>query len=239
MTERTVAKQTRLEDDAISITSTQSDHYGSTEEFEVEAVLAEKTKNGKKLYLLSWAGYPEEKSTWEPEKNISKEILQQWKQKKKRQAQNLEEPFSVAQFEAKLKRLAVAKEERHKRRKAKKKRLGMPVSESESDVQQVVNDSDSSSEADEDNPIDDVPVAKAERKTKSPTKKKPFKVLVTGSAIQKLGESSDEDARLPTRRNSRQESSAKSSVEPVKPPQNQVPEPEVSLALSLSWAFDY
>jgi chromo domain-containing protein 1 len=233
MTERTVAKQTRLEDDAISITSTQSDHYGSTEEFEVEAVLAEKTKNGKKFYLLSWVGYPEEKSTWEPEKNISKEPLQQWKQKKKRQAQNLEEPFNIAQFEAKLKRLAAAKKERHKRRKAKKKRLGMPVSESESDVQQVVNDSDSSSEAVEDNPIEDVPVAKTERKTKSPTKKKPFKVLVTGSAIQELGESSDEDVRPPARRNSRQENSAKSSVEPVNPPQSYVPEPEVSLNLSL------
>jgi chromo domain-containing protein 1 len=234
MTERTVAKQTRLEDDAISITSTQSDHYGSTEEFEVEAVLAEKTKNGKKFYLLSWVGYPEEKSTWEPEKNISKEPLQQWKQKKKRQAQNLEEPFNIAQFEAKLKRLAAAKKERHKRRKAKKKRLGMLVSESESDVQQVVNDSDSSSEAVEDNPIENVPVAKAERKPKSPIKKKPFKVRVTGSAIQELGESSDEDARAPARRNSRQENSAKSFVEPVKPPQSQVPEAEVSLTVSVS-----
>jgi len=233
MTERTVAKQTRLEDDAISITSTQSDHYGSTEEFEVEAVLAEKTKNGKKFYLLSWVGYPEEKSTWEPEKNISKEPLQQWKQKKKRQAQNLEEPFNIAQFEAKLKRLEAAKKERHKQRKAKKKRLGMPVSESESDVRQVVNNSDSSSETVEDNPVEDVPVAKT-GKTKSPTKKKPFKVLVTGSAIQELGESSGEDARPPARRNSRQEDSAKSSVEPVKPPQSQVPEPEVSLTVSFS-----
>jgi hypothetical protein len=178
--------------------------------------------------------YPEEKSTWEPEKNISSAILKAWKQKKKRETQNLEEPFNIARFEAKLKRLAEEKEARHKRRKAKKKRLGMPVSESESDVQRVADDSRSSSEAVEDNPVEDVPAAKAERKTKSPTKrKKPYKVLVTGSAIQPLGESSDEDARVPSRRNSRQENSAKSSVEPGKSPLSQISE------VSLTHSFDF
>jgi len=83
MTERTVAKRTRLEDDAISLTSTQSEEHDSSQDFNVDGVLAKKTKHGRKIYLLSWTGYPEEKSIWEPRKNISAEMLESWNEKKK------------------------------------------------------------------------------------------------------------------------------------------------------------
>ncbi|PMD55348.1 uncharacterized protein K444DRAFT_697347 [Hyaloscypha bicolor E] len=132
MPERTVAKRTRLEDDAVSLTSIQSEEYDSSQDFNVDDVLAEKTERGRKMFLLSWTGYPEEKSTWAPRKNISAEILESWKEKKKRQEKNIEKPFDIVGFEARLKRLAAEKEDRHRRRKAKRRRLGMQVSESES-----------------------------------------------------------------------------------------------------------
>ena len=53
------------------------------------------------LYLISWGVYPEEKSTWEAEKDISTDILDQWEEKKL-QAENREEPFDVAWFEARV-----------------------------------------------------------------------------------------------------------------------------------------
>jgi chromo domain-containing protein 1 len=62
MPRRITAEQTRSEEDAIS---PQSEQYSSSEEFEVKAILEEKTEDGRMLYLISWAGYPEEKSTWE------------------------------------------------------------------------------------------------------------------------------------------------------------------------------
>jgi chromo domain-containing protein 1 len=84
---RIIAEQTHLEgEDAISSQS------------EVEAILAEKTEDGRILYLISWAGYPEEKSTWEAESDMSKDILDQWEEKKKQQTENREEPFDVARF---------------------------------------------------------------------------------------------------------------------------------------------
>ena len=96
---RITAEQTRSEEeDAIS---SRSDQYSSGEEFEVKAILAEKTEDGRMLYLISWAGYPEEKSTWEAEKDISTDILDQWEEKKL-QAENREEPFDVAWFEARV-----------------------------------------------------------------------------------------------------------------------------------------
>jgi hypothetical protein len=131
-------------DDEISITSTQSSHYRSSKESEVKEVLAEKTENSKKVYLLAWTGYPQEKSTWELSQNINKDILQVWNQKKKRQEQNLEEPFDIARFEARLKRLAAEKADRHKRREAKRKLLGLTVSPSESNAQREDDGSESS-----------------------------------------------------------------------------------------------
>jgi hypothetical protein len=52
MPARITAEQTRSEEkDAIS---SQSNQYSSSEEIEVEAILAEKTEDGRMLYLISW-----------------------------------------------------------------------------------------------------------------------------------------------------------------------------------------
>ena len=175
MTERTVVRQTRLEDDAISLTSTVSETYASDDEFKVNRILAEKTQGGKKIYLISWDGYPLEKSTWEPQKNIQDdEILDVWKERKLRESKGLDEPFNMSEFNALLTKLAEEKAQRHRRRKAKKRRLGMVVSSSESENEQA-DDSDSSIEAIEENELDDDRgiKSKAKRRSKSPPKKQP------------------------------------------------------------------
>lgn len=40
-------------------------------EYEVEAIVDSKVKNGKRYYLVKWVGWPESDNTWEPEINLS------------------------------------------------------------------------------------------------------------------------------------------------------------------------
>jgi chromo domain-containing protein 1 len=171
MTERTVVKQSKVDDDAISLTSTLSSEYGSDDEFSVDRILADKTEGNKKKYLILWEGYPLEKATWEPHKNINDEILEVWKERKSRESKGLDPPFDVAEFDALLARLAAEKADRHRRRKAKRKRLRLAVSPAPSDA----DDSDSSVEAIEENEVEDVRPG-AKRKSKSPPKR-PAKAL--------------------------------------------------------------
>jgi hypothetical protein len=62
MTERTVVKQSVVDIDAISLTSTIVSEHGSDEEFTVDRILAEKTMKHKgkrkKYYLILWEDYP-------------------------------------------------------------------------------------------------------------------------------------------------------------------------------------
>ena len=124
--------QTRseYEDDAVSITSSHSEKYDSDQEFLVERVLAEKKgEDGKMYFLIFWANYPEEKSTWEPKKNIQDpEILEAWKQRKDQEDRGLQPKYNIAGFNARLEELAQAKEDRRRRRKNKRRHLGIPVS---------------------------------------------------------------------------------------------------------------
>lgn len=171
MTERIVVKQSKVDDDAISLTSTLASEYGPDDEFSVDRILADKTEGNKRKYLILWEGYPLEKATWEPHKNINDEILEVWKERKSRESKGLDPPFDVAEFDALLARLAAEKADRRRRRKAKRKRLGMAVSPAPSEV----DDSDSSVEAIEENEVEDVKPG-AKRKSKSPPKR-PAKAL--------------------------------------------------------------
>ncbi|KAE9362742.1 hypothetical protein N431DRAFT_391230, partial [Stipitochalara longipes BDJ] len=166
MTERTAIRQSMVDDDAISLTSTAVSEYDSDAEFSVDRILAERTESGKKRYLIFWEGYPLEKATWEPHKNINDEILEAWKERKSQESKGLEAPFNVAEFDALLARLATEKADRRRRRKAKRRRLGRTVSPSASEA----DDSDSSIEAIEENEVEDVKPG-SKRKSKSPPKK--------------------------------------------------------------------
>jgi hypothetical protein len=48
----------------------------------VEEILQERVRNGKKEYLIRWAGYTKKFDTWEPAENVhADEILQRWNQR--------------------------------------------------------------------------------------------------------------------------------------------------------------
>ncbi|RFU23844.1 hypothetical protein B7463_g12494, partial [Scytalidium lignicola] len=42
------------------------------EEYQVEAIVDSKLKDGKRHYLVKWAGYPKSENTWEPESHLTK-----------------------------------------------------------------------------------------------------------------------------------------------------------------------
>jgi chromo domain-containing protein 1 len=223
MTERTVAKQSRMEDDAISITSTQETEYPEDFGFEVDRILAERMMDGKKRYLISWLNYPEERSTWEPRANIQDPaIVDLWKERKMRETSGIDPPFDLANFNARASKLAEEKAHRRRMRKAKRRRSGIPVSPSGSENQQS-DDSDSSVEAmEEDDEPEDHSGLRRGRKKKSrapPNKaKKPFKVLVTGGNVQQLDNSSSGvDANTNIRWKKKSNSRTRASPEPARP----------------------
>ena len=218
MTERTAIRQSIVDDDAISLTSTVVSQYDSDAEFSVDRILAERTEGGKKRYLILWENYPLEKATWEPHKNINEEILQAWKERKAQESKGLEVPFDLAELDALLARLAAEKADRRRRRKAKRKRLGRIVSPSASEA----DDSDSSIEAIEENEIEDVKPG-SKRKSKSPPKK-PAKALKTANgrrASTTSLASTDAARRVPVKRPS---AMTRQSADRSQPPSRQASE---------------
>ena len=134
MEERQEAAKVPPDDDDVSVNDTApSEQFSSDHAFEVTRILAETVEAGTPYYLVSWDGYPEEKSTWEPRKNLTRGILNDWIQLKQRQASGLEEPFNLEAFEARIQKLQAAKADRLRRRKIKRRRLGLPVQESDAD----------------------------------------------------------------------------------------------------------
>ncbi|TGO62543.1 hypothetical protein BCON_0019g00800 [Botryotinia convoluta] len=122
----------------ISIESTDEEQYGSDHEFIVERILAQKTEDGQRLYLIRWTGFPEEESSWEPRKNIlGQSILDAWKTRRTRELQGLDAPYDVGKLEL-LKKVAEAGKARRARlRREKRKRQGIVVSPHESDADSV------------------------------------------------------------------------------------------------------
>lgn len=210
MTERTVAKQTRvaLEDDDLSIHSTETEQYSEDQEFEVERILSEtKDQYNRLRYLILWAGYPEHKATWEPKKNVQDpEIFKAWKLRKDQEVKGEKEKFDVPAFNARLAEIKRIKADKHRRRKIKKKKLGIPVSPSESEIERLANNSESSTEAMEvdEAPADDPGIKNKSKVSLNKLKKmsplKPKKASVPRAAVD---ESSDIEPH-PKRRESKQ-----------------------------------
>jgi chromo domain-containing protein 1 len=227
MTERTVAKQSLLNDDAISINSTETEAFSEDEEFEVERVMAEKVVNGRKYYLIAWLGYPEWKSTWEPKKHIRDQtILNTWKERKMREESGIDQPYDVARFEDMINRLAAEKAGRRRLRKAKRKRLGIPVSPSEASLRRS-SDSESSIEAMEVNDdLEDDPGMKRTRINNSRTlrkPKKPSQVLVRGANVQPLEDNPPGDDVSQRTRRKKQDGTSRESVDAALPASEKVP----------------
>ena len=88
------------DEDSISVTSTQPSEHSEDSVFEVDRILAERTQNGRAEYLIRWADYPEERSSWEPKDQFrDQDPLDDWMTRKVREKKGLERPFNVAKFE--------------------------------------------------------------------------------------------------------------------------------------------
>ena len=170
MVERTRNKRTReeYEDDFVSVNSSQEEEYGPDQEFLVERILAEKNgDDGRKLYLILWADYPEEMSTWEPRQNIRDSgILTAWKERETQEADGLESPFDLVKFNSRMQQLQQEEGERHRRRKGKR-RLGAPISLEAETRRPQADDSDSTEAVES----DDLPVISSPELLKKKKKK--------------------------------------------------------------------
>ncbi|KAF4630761.1 hypothetical protein G7Y89_g7379 [Cudoniella acicularis] len=180
----TLNKLVDPDDDDVSIHSTASSEHSDDHSYEVDRVLAEKKEGNQKYYLLLWEGYPEHRSSWEPRRNISHEVLEAWKERKSRELQGLDQPFDLAQFEALLQKVAAEKKERLRRRKAKRKHLGITVSDSEHEAKGAASDSSQEAMEMDDGPEDD-PGLKASAKSLQKAKKR----LVPRSRMQSRDDS--------------------------------------------------
>ncbi|EED21649.1 Chromo domain protein Chp1p, putative [Talaromyces stipitatus ATCC 10500] len=125
----TVAAVEHDEDD-ISLTSTVESEF--QDEYEVETIHAQEIINGQRMYLVKWKGYSDSRCTWEPRESFNtKEILREWKHRKRQIRRGLIQPFDVEAWQAECEALENARQERKRRRREKRARLGLPASENQ------------------------------------------------------------------------------------------------------------
>ena len=138
-----------IEDDNISLTSTVEDAGDPDKEYEVEDILIEYPVDGQTLYLVKWTGFNLHECTWEPAEGLSDQLMEMWRETKRKQAAGERKPFDLKQFVSAQQRAREEKEERHRRRNLKRKKKGLaqtpPVTEldtSEEDEAEESNDGD-------------------------------------------------------------------------------------------------
>jgi len=61
--------------------------HSRSNEYDLEAIIGEKSENGKTMYLAKWAGYDDSESTYEPAGNFQPEHLAEWQANKARLAE--------------------------------------------------------------------------------------------------------------------------------------------------------
>jgi hypothetical protein len=104
------------------------------EEFEVDKVIAVRTRNGKKQYRIRWTGYESKDDTWEPEKNLNcPEKIQEFADSSKRSEES-ESPEVESGEEPMLAQLAILKKKEstkertiHQQKKTMVQELKKPV----------------------------------------------------------------------------------------------------------------
>ena len=136
-------------DDDVSVTSSLMSE--PREDYPLERILAERvTANGPE-WLVKWEGYPDERSTWEPESSFTtSDALFDWQTQKMRINRGYDKPYNVAAFEKKVKRVEQAQAVRKAKRRAKRIRLGLSVSPDLSEPQS----SEEAEESDDERPLD-------------------------------------------------------------------------------------
>ncbi len=115
------------DDDSISLTSTAPSE--SKDEYPIEGILAEGVVDGTNMYLVKWAGYPDERCTWEPASSFQDEqTFHDWQNRKMRISRSLELPYNVNSLEIRVENWLEAAAKRKARRRAKRVRLGLSTS---------------------------------------------------------------------------------------------------------------
>ncbi|KAF9878538.1 chromo domain-containing protein [Colletotrichum karsti] len=116
------------EDDELSINSSLASQHDSDEEWSVETIHYETFDDGRNFYLVEWTGYPLEEATWEPEENVSGELLEEWRAKQQKIARGEEEIFNVAAWQEFVEKRAEERRKRHRERNFERKRRGLELS---------------------------------------------------------------------------------------------------------------
>ncbi|KAL8773906.1 MAG: hypothetical protein Q9209_001336 [Squamulea sp. 1 TL-2023] len=118
------------DDDTVSLTSTViSDGRGKR--YDLEAVLAERTINGKKYYLTKWEGYSDLDNTWQKKESFDnfEQTLSDWRDQQMQITRGRAKAFDVNAWEVEMKKMRKATEKRRARRREKKISKGIPVKE--------------------------------------------------------------------------------------------------------------
>lgn len=119
------ARQGELSDeDSISVHSTVPSE--PKDSYPLVGILAERrTKDGTE-YLIKWEGYPDERCTWESEKNFQQDGTRaEWEQTQARIRTGLQQPFNVVALERRVEEWIAETKNRKARRRAKRFRLGL------------------------------------------------------------------------------------------------------------------
>ncbi|KAL8789641.1 MAG: hypothetical protein Q9213_001077 [Squamulea squamosa] len=143
------------DDDTISLTSTVLS-VQKNEPYNLEAVLAERTINGKKKYLVKWEGYPHFRNTWERKGHLnSKQTLLDWRDQQMQITRGRAKAFDVDAWEVEVEKILEATKKRRARRREKKIAKGIPVKELPGDEPSEAASSSSSYDSSDDNDLSD------------------------------------------------------------------------------------
>ncbi|KAI0137182.1 hypothetical protein BJ170DRAFT_573393 [Xylariales sp. AK1849] len=121
-------------DDNISLTSSLESVHDETEEFVVDAILAERPnqdpdQEGDTQYLIKWENYAMDRCTWESIGNLSEELQQQWSEQKEEEEAGLRRPFDIRIYEDAIADAVRGKAARHIARNDKRQRFGLFLTE--------------------------------------------------------------------------------------------------------------
>ncbi|KAJ5178757.1 hypothetical protein N7492_001967 [Penicillium capsulatum] len=107
--------------DEVSLASTSESQQD--QDYEVETILADRTKAGRQEYLVKWLNYHTLKATWEPTGMFnSPETIKIWRSKKQQIEKGQLPQFDVNKFEIKVQE-AITRHEVHQREREAQERL--------------------------------------------------------------------------------------------------------------------